>query len=134
WGWRALFLIGALGGITILFMRRGLTETPRWLLDHGDEDKARTVVEKAEQFARKSTGEDLPEPKNVDDTEPQQGFPTTALFKPPYLKRVILLTSIWFFYYIGNYGWLEMAPTLLGRAGYSLQESLSFLIVTGLGF
>src|SRR5579884_1493178 len=34
-GWRILFLIGALGGVTILFMRRDLPASPRWLVSHG---------------------------------------------------------------------------------------------------
>lgn len=134
WGWRVLFLIGALGGGTILYMRRGLSETPRWLLEHGQKDKARELIEQSEKRAREITGEDLPEPEQTADDEPQKDFSAVALFKPPYLKRVILLCAIWFIYYIGNYGWLEMAPTLLHQLGYSMTESLSFLIVTGVGF
>ncbi len=134
WGWRVMFLIGALGGITILFMRRGLRDTPRWLIEHGQNDKAREIIEKAEQHARKSTGEDLPAPEAADYVKHQKGFPTAELFKPPYLKRLIVLVAIWFFYYIGNYGWLVMAPTLIKSQGYSLTESLGYLAITGVGF
>lgn len=30
-GWRVLFLIGSLGGVTILFLRRGMPPSPPWL-------------------------------------------------------------------------------------------------------
>lgn len=134
WGWRAVFLIGAIGGITILFMRRGLTETPRWLVAHGREAEALEVVEAAERRARDKLGEELPPPKPAGARSKRRGFPTLALFKPPYRRRVLLLIAIWFIYYIGNYGWLEMAPTLLKKLGYSISESLTYLIVTGIGF
>jgi putative MFS transporter len=34
-GWRILFLIDALGGVTILFMRRDPPPSPRWLVSQG---------------------------------------------------------------------------------------------------
>ncbi len=46
-GWRILFLIGALGGLTILFMRRSLPASPRWLVTQGREEEAHEVVAEA---------------------------------------------------------------------------------------
>ncbi|HZD25194.1 MAG TPA: MFS transporter [Alphaproteobacteria bacterium] len=136
WGWRALFLIGAIGGVTILFMRRGLPETPRWLIAHGRAEEAEAVVRNAERNARESLGGELPEPQPARERPrpTSRRFPTVAMFQPPYLGRVSLLIAIWFFYYIGNYGWLEMAPTLLKQRGYTITESLGYLVVTGIGF
>ena len=37
-------------------------------------------------------------------------------------------------YYIGNYGWLTLAPTLFTDKGYSLADSTTYLIVSGIGF
>lgn len=59
WGWRALFVIGALGGLTILFMRRGLQETPRWLIARGRTSEAEAVVAAAEERARRRLGGEL---------------------------------------------------------------------------
>src|SRR5437763_6423645 len=53
-GWRVLFLIGALGGVTILFMRRNLPPSPRWLAAQGRHDEAEEVVARAEQSARET--------------------------------------------------------------------------------
>lgn len=134
WGWRALFLIGALGGITILFMRRGLGETPRWLIQHGRNVEAEVLVAAAEARVSARIGRPLPAPAAATAPLVHSDFPTRLLFRAPWRGRVLLLLAIWFFYYIGNYGWLEMAPTLLEREGYSLADSLGYLVVTGFGF
>jgi putative MFS transporter len=46
----------------------------------------------------------------------------------------VLFIAIWFVYYIGNYGWLTLAPTLFVDKGYSLADSTTYLIVSGIGF
>src|SRR3984885_11540296 len=48
--------------------------------------------------------------------------------------RVALFVAIWFVYYIGNYGWLTLAPTLFTDKGYSLADSTTYLVVSGIGF
>jgi putative MFS transporter len=48
--------------------------------------------------------------------------------------RVALFVAVWFVYYIGNYGWLTLAPTLFTDKGYSLADSTTYLVVSGIGF
>jgi MFS family permease len=43
-GWRAAFAIGAALSVVILFMRRWIPESPRWLATHGRVAEAETVV------------------------------------------------------------------------------------------
>ncbi|MDR5758248.1 MFS transporter [Caballeronia sp. LZ035] len=52
WGWRACFLIGAVLGLTILFMRMWVPESPRWLITHNRADEAKQVVEEIEAHFR----------------------------------------------------------------------------------
>lgn len=134
WGWRALFVVGALGGLVIGVMRRGLPHSAHWLLNHNRVSEAEAVVEDAERLAIERLGHDLP-PPGADVTEPPIGRGSFRdLLEPPYFKRLILITAIWFVYYIGNYAWLTLAPTLFVKLGYSLAHSISFMVLTGVGF
>src|SRR5690242_9975218 len=44
WGWRAAFGIGAVLGLGILFLRRFVPESPRWLMVHGRLPEAERIV------------------------------------------------------------------------------------------
>jgi MFS family permease len=48
-GWRLAFGLGAALGLAILFIRRDVPESPRWLLMHGYVDAARATIEKIER-------------------------------------------------------------------------------------
>jgi MFS transporter, putative metabolite:H+ symporter len=133
-GWRILFVMGALGGVTILFMRRGLPPSPRWLVTQGRTEEAHEVVAEAEETARETMDEELPPPVPVPDEPKAERFPIAALLRPPMRGRLLLFVGIWFVYYVGNYGWLTLAPTLFVDKGYSLADSTSYLIVSGIGF
>jgi MFS family permease len=43
-GWRVAFLIGALLAFIILFMRMWIPESPRWLMTHGQAERAEAVI------------------------------------------------------------------------------------------
>jgi MFS transporter, putative metabolite:H+ symporter len=133
-GWRILFLIGALGGITILFMRRGLPPSPRWLVTQGRTEEATALVAEAEDRARDDLNGELPKPEPVPDEAKAERVPLAALLRPPMLGRLMLFIGIWFVYYVGNYGWLTLAPTLFTDKGYSLADSTTYLLVSGIGF
>src|SRR5262249_21423856 len=51
-GWRLAFLVGALLGLVILFMRMWIPESPRWLVTHGHGDEAHAVVAGIEERVR----------------------------------------------------------------------------------
>jgi MFS family permease len=52
WGWRLAFLVGAVLGLVILFMRMWIPESPRWLVTHGQGDRAHAVVAEIEDRVR----------------------------------------------------------------------------------
>ena len=135
WGWRALFVAGALGGIIIAFMRRGLPPSIHWLLGEGRAEEAERALVSAEALAEKRFGRALPEPTTVLEPEAgDSGKSLLLLFKPPLLARLLLLGTLWFVYYVGNYGWLTLAADLFSSHGFSLKQSIGSLSLTGSGF
>ena len=49
WGWRIGFFIGPVLGLIIIFLRRTIPESPRWLMTHGREDEAERTVDDIEE-------------------------------------------------------------------------------------
>ncbi|WP_199088187.1 MFS transporter [Bosea sp. ASV33] len=51
YGWRLAFFIGAALGLIILFMRQWIPESPRWLISHGQPERAAEIVADIERRA-----------------------------------------------------------------------------------
>jgi MFS family permease len=58
-GWRIAFFIGPVLGLGIIYLRRHIPESPRWMLTHGKADEAEQVVAGIEQDVR-DAGQQLP--------------------------------------------------------------------------
>src|ERR1035437_3856794 len=84
-GWRWVVLIGAMGAIFVWFIRRGVPESPRWLISHGHLEAAERVT--AAMEARVS--HDLGAPPPAANPHPVEKTPDHFFdfFKPPYLSR-----------------------------------------------
>ncbi|HYL57723.1 MAG TPA: MFS transporter [Candidatus Acidoferrales bacterium] len=50
-GWRVGFAMGPIVGVAILYLRRFVPESPRWLLTHGRVEEAEQVVREIERYA-----------------------------------------------------------------------------------
>lgn len=59
WGWRAAFVIGGLLALVIIYVRRFIPESPRWLMTHGRVAEAEAVVSQIEQQVQARTGKPL---------------------------------------------------------------------------
>jgi len=97
-GWRAAFLTGPVLGLVIIFVRRNLPESPRWLITHGRLEEAERVVAQIEAVAEKDGQYLAP----VDDgaaitlkPEKQFGYPALlrSMFRQ-YPKRSVLGASL----------------------------------------
>ncbi len=62
-GWRLCFALGAILGIVVLWIRRSVPESPRWLLIHGRVQEAEAIIAQIEREVEQETGtRQLPEP------------------------------------------------------------------------
>jgi MFS transporter, putative metabolite:H+ symporter len=127
-GWRWVVLIGAAGAIFVWFIRKGVPESPRWLITHGKLDEAERVVAALEARVESELGAPLPAavPVAQDDAK----GPFSDIFRPPYLGRTLMLTVFQIFQTVGYYGFSSWVPTLMIAAGITTTLSLrySFLI------
>ena len=96
-GWRVCFFIGAVLGLGILFVRRHLPESPRWLFTHGKAAEADRVVDDIERQVRESTGGELEDPGDPIEVRqrPPVGFVEVArVVFGNYPRRSILGLSL----------------------------------------
>ena len=60
YGWRIAFGMGAVLAVAVLFVRKSVPESPRWLLTHGRPDEATRILEDVERQVRRDTQAELP--------------------------------------------------------------------------
>ena len=74
-GWRIGFGVGAVIGLIILYLRRFIPESPRWLLIHGKRDEAEKIISNIEKDIEEHTGKKLDDPpENYLAVHPQKRF------------------------------------------------------------
>ncbi len=129
-GWRWLFIIGGVIAVIALVARFELPESPRWLALHGRLDEADQLVSEMEKRAT-ARGQTLPEPE-PSEVDTRLGVPFADLLRAPYLRRVLVFLAMWFFWYIGNYGFLGDAPDLFKHQG--LSAGTLYLAIGAIGY
>ena len=79
-GWRLAFGLGAVLAVGILFVRRNVPESPRWMFIHGHSKDAEALVGEIERDVEESTGSELkPARRSIKVREQEQiGFITIA--------------------------------------------------------
>jgi putative MFS transporter len=142
-GWRLLFLIGALIGLAGVLFGLRLPESPRWLIEQGRPDEAEALIWSMEQRFRP---EDLaasaarfsarravvPGPLPVGG--PQGTSPARGIMHEGYGRTVLAMVTMWFLWYVGNYGFLGDGATLLSTHGLGIGSSILFLAVGAIGY
>ncbi len=73
-GWRFGFGIGAVLGLFILFLRKHVPESPRWLITHGYQEEGEAVVRRIEAWVTEDTGITLAEPVKKLTIHPRRSF------------------------------------------------------------
>ncbi|MGH8959750.1 MAG: MFS transporter [Jatrophihabitantaceae bacterium] len=93
WGWRIGFFIGPVLGLIIIFIRRTIPESPRWLMTHGRNEEAERTVDQIEERVRAEGVELTPvdESKALEVSDPPRLtlLELTRVFFGQYPKRSI---------------------------------------------
>ncbi len=130
WGWRVLLGFGAIPVLLAVWLRKGLPESPRWLLARGRIDEATAVVEKIEASARGRV-----------ETNPIEQQPSTIPSAPTAARQslfagrpstTIMLWVLWFACFASSYGLTTWRPAIFSAAGVPLSQALFWTFVTTL--
>jgi MFS family permease len=92
-GWRISFLLGAILGLGVLFVRRNVPESPRWLFIHGQEEEAERIVRSIEQGVERDSDEHLDQPKQTITVRQRESIPFREIARTAfkrYPRRAIL--------------------------------------------
>ncbi|WP_229402684.1 MFS transporter [Micromonospora okii] len=138
-GWRVLHVVAAVPIVLLLWWRRSVPESPRFLLLQGRTDEARAVVEAIERQAARSAG--------IQPTSPAVPAPTVAPADPPpgtapprragvgglwrrdLAGRTAVLWVLWLVITFSFYGFFTFMPTLLYADGLTIAKSFTYSIV-----
>jgi MFS transporter, putative metabolite:H+ symporter len=134
-GWRIAQLITALPIVMLLWWRRVLPESPRYLLQNGRHAEAEAVVADLEQRVEKATG--LPLPPVADAAaRPVAATPKVNLLNamkflwaPAMARRTAVIWLVWFVITFSYYGFFSWIPTLLVQRGITVTRSFEFSLI-----
>ncbi|MYW97370.1 MFS transporter [Amycolatopsis rubida] len=134
WGWRPFLLIPIVSVLFLVATRKSLPESPRWLISQGRDAEAEKIIGQAERFATRRSGIPLPPPAPVaDEPRATSRVPYGALLRKPFLARSLLLTAIFFLFYLTSYGFASLNPTFINQRGFDLSASIGFVAIGNVG-
>jgi MFS transporter, putative metabolite:H+ symporter len=128
----ALFAVGVGPAILLLFVRRHMPESVRYLLGKGRVVEAETTVAAIEQAAlgRSRTDAEIGALPKLRAEEVARIKVTVAeLLAPERFKRTILLWIVSFGFLWSSNGILFMLPTILQQRGIPLTQAITFMLV-----
>ncbi|MFS0691561.1 MFS transporter [Streptomyces nitrosporeus] len=129
-GWRAMFVVGALPVLIAAALPRHVEESPRWLLSRGRTEEAEAAIARIEAEVARATAKELPAPSTAPVAEEPKGS-LADLFRGRYLRRTAVLSGLWFVAYYVNHGISTWLPSLYTKEfGLDLTTALVFTLVS----
>jgi putative MFS transporter len=133
-GWRYAQVICFLPIVMLLWWRRSLPESPRWLMLHGRSKDAEMVVDRMESFYVKH-GRTLPPYENVEI--PPMGLRKTggflqnlgALWGRDMVRVSAMVWILWLAITFSYYGFFTWIPTLLVKQGMTITKSFGYSLI-----
>ncbi len=136
-GWRWVVLVGAAGALFVWLLRRGLPESPRWLLARGRLAEAAAVTDAIEarvlaDLTRANPAATLPPPLADAAAELPETGRFSEIWAPPLRRRTLMMVVFQFCQTIGFYGFASWVPTLIAQKGINLSGSLQYAFIIAL--
>jgi putative MFS transporter len=134
-GWRWAQVMTAVPILLLLWWRRSLPESPRFLISRGRIGEATQVVERFEQSVVKATGKQLTPltPGNEEITKHEQKITIWNALKFMWSRamrrRTAVIWLIWFVITFSYYGFFSWIPTLLVGRGITVTKSFEYSII-----
>jgi putative MFS transporter len=138
-GWRVLHVVAAVPVVLLLWWRRSVPESPRFLLTQGRIDEARAVVEAIERKARRSGAHPAEpatsaEPPSLTESSPgvtgtERRVGISGLWQRNLAGRTAILWILWVVITFSFYGFFTFMPTLLYENGLTIAKSFTYSIV-----
>jgi MFS transporter, putative metabolite:H+ symporter len=137
--WRVLLVLGAIGALFIIVLRRGLPESPRWLASVGRIDEAQAAVRAFESGTGQAADDTVDTHADQDDDQPESkplptATPIERLRISPYRQRLIMNAVFHLFQPFGYYGFGTLATLVLVHRGFDVTSSLLFTAVSFIGY
>jgi MFS transporter, putative metabolite:H+ symporter len=138
-GWRWLLVAGALGALFVLWMRRVLPESPRWLESRGRYEEARRVVRDiAARAGAPEAAEHIPEqiaaPPAAGPRARSAAEVLEIAFTGVYRTRTIMLFVFQVLQTVAYYGFGTLAPLVLVAKGFDITDSLGYAALSFAGY
>jgi MFS transporter, putative metabolite:H+ symporter len=134
-GWRIVQIITASPIVMLLWWRRSLPESPRWLIERRRSTEARAEVDRIEVEATRHGGGPLPPLESVE--LPAVGVRQGGTFRKnlagllslPMLRTTLMLWVLWITITFSYYGFFTWIPTLLVKQGMTITKSFGYSII-----
>ena len=123
-GWRWMFVIAGVGALVVLWLRRAIPESPRWLEARGRHEEADALLARIEAESPSPLPHAAPAPLAAAGP---------ALFGPGMIGRLLLGSLLLVTISVAIYGFVVWVPSILVKNGLSLNRSLGQSVLMSLG-
>jgi len=131
-GWRISLILASLPVVVLLWWRRSLHESPRWLEIRGRTAEAEAVVSDIEMQVQRSgvtLGPIVPVPSAAPVNDDGSFFRNLGLlWKPPLAKTTLMTWCLWLSVTFCSYAFFVWIPGLLVQHGMTITKSFSVSI------